>query len=84
MDQKLVDVKHTRLRNINTQTYKIQEIWKKLPKSEFNKEPDEFKKLTLKGELYTKISQIYEEQEGKPIKRSTIRRCVNSLMNKAK
>lgn len=84
MDQKLADVKPPKEQKINTQTYKIQQIWKKLPKSEFNKEPDEFKKLSLKGELYTKISQIYEEQEGKKIKRSTIRRCVNSLINKAK
>ncbi len=74
MDQKLAGKDKT-----NTQTFKIQEIWKKMPKTEYNKETDQLKKVTLKGELYDKISQTYQEQEGKEVKRSTVRRCVNSI-----
>lgn len=80
MDQKLAERgKYKRELKTNTQTHKIQEIWKKMPKTEYNKETDELKKITLKGELYSKISQIYKEQEGKEVKRSTVRRCVNSI-----
>lgn len=83
MDQELANPNSKKLRT-NTQTYRIQEIWKKMPKSDYEKESDEYKKMVLKGKLYTKLSQICEEKFGKKIKRSTIRRCVNSLTDKAK
>ncbi len=54
-------------------------IWKNMPKSDFHKETDENKKVTMKGELYTEIEKIYLEKEGRSVKRSTIRRCVNSI-----
>ena len=73
MDQELAETKN------NTQTQKIQEMWKNMPKTEYNKETNELKKVALKGELYTKLSTIYEEKEGKSVKRSTVRRCVNSI-----
>lgn len=72
--------KYKREVKTNTQTFMIQEIWKKMPKTEYNKETNELKKVNLKGELYSKISQLYQEQEGKEVKRSTVRRCVNSIM----
>jgi len=50
-----------------------------MPKTDYNKETDELKKIALKGQLYTKLSTLYEEQEGKSVKRSTVRRCVNSI-----
>ena len=78
MEQELAEPKP------HTQIYKIQAIWKKLPKTEFNKESNKAKKIILKRELYTKIEELYVKQEGKPVKRSTIRRCVNSLTNKRK
>jgi len=81
MDQELANPNKPRT---NTQTYKIQEIWKKMPKTDYNKETNKLKKMTLKGELYTKLTQLCEEKMGKKIKRSTIRRCVNSLTDKAK
>ncbi len=85
MDQKLANPNSKKkIVKTNTQTYKIQEIWKKMPKTDYNKETNKDKKVVLKGELYTKLSQIIEEQLGKKIKRSTIRRCVNSLTDKAK
>lgn len=84
MDQELANPNSKKQLRSNTQTYKIQEIWKKIPKTDFNKETNSDKKRNLKGELYNKIAKIYEEKEGKKIKRSTIRRCVNSLTNKAK
>ena len=59
-------------------------MWKKLPKTEWNKETDIDRKRILKGKLYDKLTEIFEKQEGIKIKRSTIRRCVNSLTNKAK
>lgn len=83
MDQTLADQKSTRVTKMGTQQFKIQQIWKNLPKSSFEKESDELVKKQLKGELYTQLSQIYEKQEGMIVKRSTIRRCVNSLINKA-
>lgn len=84
MDQKLAEQKSKKELKIGTQTWKIQEIWKKIPKTDFNKESNPLTKVQLKGELYTKIQKIYESQEGTEIKRSTVRRCVNSLTNKAK
>lgn len=78
MDQKLVEQKQKP--KPNTQNYKIMQIWKKLPKSDFEKENDKDKKVVLKGELYTKVSEIYHKQEGKLVKRSTIRRCINSII----
>ncbi len=84
MEQKLAEQKPSKGVKINTQTWKIQEIWRKIPKTDFNKEPDPLIKVQLKGELYTKIQGMYESQEGSKIKRSTVRRCVNSLTNKAK
>jgi len=84
MDQKLADQKPKRELKIGTQTWKILEIWRKIPKTDFNKESDPLNKVRLKGELYTKIQKIYESEEGTKIQRSTVRRCVNSLMNKAK
>lgn len=84
MDQELANPKTDRQLRTKTQTYKIQEIWRKIPKTDFNKETNSDKKRNLKGELYDKIAKIYEEKEGKKIKRATIRRCVNSLTNKAK
>ena len=82
MDQRLAEPR--RALRINTQQYKIQQIWKGLKKTEWSKETDKDKKTSLKGELYTKISKLYQEQEGTPVKRSTIRRCVNSLIKQAK
>lgn len=84
MDQELADQKSNEVPKINTQTWKIQQIWKKIQKTDFNKEKDPLKKIQLKGLLYTKIQELYESQEGSKIKRSTVRRCVNSLTNKAK
>lgn len=84
MDQKLADQKPKKELKTSTQTWKIQEIWKKIPKKDFNKEPNPLIKVQLKGLLYTKIQGMYESQEGRKIKRSTVRRCVNSLTNKAK
>jgi hypothetical protein len=55
-----------------------------IPKTDYNKEANSDKKRILKGELYTKLSGMYEEKFGKKVKRSTIRRCVNSLTDKAK
>jgi len=83
MDQKLAVQKQARIKK-ETQTSKIQQIWNKIPKADYNKERDENKKVVLKGELYTKVAEMYQSQEGETIKRSTIRRCVNSLTNKAK
>lgn len=68
----------------NTQTFKIQEIWKRLNKSEWMKEKDEDKKSILKGGLYTEIQEIYKLKTGRDVKRSTIRRCVNSFIKQAK
>jgi len=82
MDQKLAEPKRGKYKRevkTNTQTFKIQEIWKKMSKTEYKNETDELKKMTLKGELYTEIEKIYLEQEGRTVKRSTIRRCVNSI-----
>jgi len=84
MDQELADPNSNEVPKMNTQTWKIQEIWKKTQKTDFNKEKDPLKKIQLKGLLYTKIQELYESQEGKKIQRSTVRRCVNSLTNKAK
>lgn len=84
MDQKLANSNTKELKKTNTETYKIQEIWKKMSKTEFNKETNSLKKMALKGKLYTKLSQLIEQQMGKKIKRATIRRCVNSLTDKAK
>jgi hypothetical protein len=84
MDQELANPNSKKQLRTNTQTYKIQEIWKKMAKSDYEKESDEYKKMVLKGKLYTKLSQICEEEFGKKVKRSTIRRCVNSLTDKAK
>ncbi len=85
MDQKLANPNtKKKITKTNTQTYKIQEFWKKMPKEAYNKESNKEKKVALKGELYTKLSQMCEDQLGKKIKRSTIRRCVNSLTDKAK
>jgi len=84
MDQKLANSNTKKIVKTNTQTYKIQENWKKMPKADYNKETNKEKKVVLKGELYTKLTKICEEQMGKKIKRSTIRRCVNSLTDKAK
>lgn len=67
----------------NTQQFKIQRIWEGLKKTEWNNEKNEDKKSILKGELYTKIQEIYLQQNGKDVKRSTIRRCVNSLIKQA-
>lgn len=86
MTQKLAEVdvrKRPELRK-NTQQYKIQQIWNGLNKTEWEKETNWIKKNILKGELYSKTSQMYEMKVGKTVKRSTIRRCVNSLINKAK
>ena len=82
MEQKLTEQKHELKKS--TQVWKIQEIWRNLPKTEYNKETNQARKLFFKGELYTKIEELYVKQEGKPVKRSTIRRCVNSLTNKTK
>ena len=68
----------------NTQTFKIQEIWKSLEKSAWIKEKNEDKKTILKGGLYTQIEELYRIKTGKDVKRSTIRRCVNSLIKQAK
>lgn len=84
MDQKLANPNSKKQLRTNTQTYKIQEIWKKMAKLDYEKESDEYKKRVLKGKLYTKLTQLCEEALGKKIKRSTIRRCVNSLTDKAK
>lgn len=83
MDQKLADQKQKELKT-GTQTWIIQEIWRKTPKTDFNNEHNPVKKNKIKGELYTKIQAKYESQEGRKVKRSTVRRCVNSLINKAK
>ncbi len=83
MDQELANPNSKKLRT-NTQTYKIQEIWKKMAKTDYEKESDEYKKMVLKGKLYTKLTQLCEEALDKKINRSTIRRCVNSLTDKAK
>jgi len=82
MEQELANPKKEQ--KTNTQTWKIQEIWRKIPKTDYNKEKDSLKKIQLKALLYTKIGELYESQEGRPVKRSTVRRCVNSLMNKTK
>lgn len=85
MDQKLAEQNPPKRQiKIGTQQYKIQQIWKNLSKTSFEKESDELIKKQLKGELYTKVSSIYEKQEGVIVKRSTIRRCVNSLTKQAK
>ncbi len=84
MEQKLAELGKDKVVKTNTQVWKIQQIWKKIPKTDFNKETDPLKKMQLKGLLYTKIEELYESQEGRKIKRSTVRRCVNSLTNKAK
>jgi hypothetical protein len=84
MDQKLAEQKPKRIQKVTTQTYKIQQIWKKIPKTEYNKEQNPDKKVLLKGELYSKVAELYHSKEGETIKRSTIRRCVNSLTDKAK
>lgn len=84
MEQELAEQKTKNLEKINTQTWKIQQIWKKMPKTDYKKETDPIKKNQLKGELYTKIEELYESQEGRPVKRSTVRRCVNSLTIKPK
>lgn len=88
LEQKLVKQEHEvsskpEIRK-NTQTFKIQEIWSDLPKTEWMKEKDEEKKSILKGGLYTQIQEIYKLKTGKDVKRSTIRRCVNSLIKQAK
>jgi len=82
MDQKLTEQKHELKKS--TQVWKIQQIWRNLPKTDYNKESNPSLKLLLKGKLYSKIEELYLKQEGKPVKRSTIRRCVNTLTNKAK
>jgi len=81
MDQELAEPK---IQKINTQTHKILEIWKKLPKTDFNKESNPSTKIQLKGKLYTRIMEIYKEHEGKSVSRSTVRRCINQFLNKAK
>lgn len=80
MEQKLAEQKPERVVKKDTQQYKVQEIWRNLPKTELNKETDPLVKNQIKGKLYTKVEEIYQEQEGKPVQRSTIRRCVNSLI----
>jgi len=43
MDQKLAEPKRGKYKRevkTNTQTHKIQEIWKKMPKTEYNNETD--------------------------------------------
>ena len=55
-----------------------------MAKTDYEKESDEYKKMVLKGKLYTKLTQLCEEALDKKINRSTIRRCVNSLTDKAK
>jgi len=84
MEQKLAGQDQKRAVKKDTQQYKIQEIWRNLPKTDFNKATDELVKMQLKGKLYTKLSEIYEIQAGEKVKRSTIRRCVNSLIKQAK
>jgi len=84
MGQELAEPKQNREMRTNTQVFKIQKIWKNLQKTEFNKETDHNRKTYLKGQLYTKVSEIYEAQEGRSIQRHVVRRCVNSLMIKAK
>ncbi len=84
MDQELANPNSKKQLRTNTQTYKIQQIWKKMPKSAYEKESDFQKKMVLKGELYTKLTQLCEKELDKKINRSTIRRCVNSLTDKAK
>jgi len=81
MDQKLAEQKVRKPLKTTTQNYKITEIWKKLDKSSFEKEKNEDMKEQKKGDLYTLVSQRYEEKEGIKVSRSTIRRCVNDYIN---
>ncbi len=54
----------------------IIEMWKKQKKSYFDtKDPQQ--KLKIKGEIYTTIQTVWLEKFGKPIPRSTVRRCIN-------
>ena len=54
----------------------IIEMWKKQRKSYFDAKTEQ-EKLKIKGEIYTNIQTRWEEKFGKPIPRSTVRRCVN-------
>lgn len=84
MKLKLAETKSWGEMKVGTQVYKVQEIWRNLPKKNYEKEKDPLVKKRLKADLYTEVSKIYQVKTGAKIGRHVIRRCVNSLINKAK